>query len=318
MGSWNAFRIIGDLFHLSSVCVLIWAIHKNKSAEGVSLLTQLLYGIVFIFRYLDLFSSYTWSGFGTWHTAYNVSFKLFYLISSFYLIFLIFKVYPRTRERERAWKLGMWSTLGSFVMAPIAILILERDGYPRNWFMETCWAFSIILESVCVLPQLLLLRQTTVPTVIDSYYLLTLGSYRAFYILNWIVRVATERRFDDWISVVFGVVQTAFYVDFAWVYYSRQRVKLRNGGVVDSEDYGNSWLVNRVVNFRASRRSADEEQHLQVTQITIDGARGISIAADDTLDQNGHGKGHRHEDSLDGFSGDEDEETDERRANTSH
>jgi hypothetical protein len=33
---------------------------------------------------------------------------------------------------------------------------------------------------VCVLPQLLLLRQTTVPTVIDSYYLLALGSYRAF------------------------------------------------------------------------------------------------------------------------------------------
>jgi hypothetical protein len=41
---------------------------------------------------------------------------------------------------------------------------------------------------VCVLPQLLLLRQTTVPTVIDSYYLLALGSYRGFYILNWIHR----------------------------------------------------------------------------------------------------------------------------------
>lgn len=162
--------------------------------------------------------------------------------------------------------------------------------------------------------------------MIDSYYLVTLGSYRAFYILNWIVRVSTERHFDDWVAVVFGIVQTAFYVDFAWVYYSRQRVKLRNGGVVDSEDYGNSWLVNRVVNFRASRQSADEGQHLRDEEEGVDGhshhnrwgARGISIAADDTLDQNGQGKGHHHEDSLDGFSGDEDEEAVERRANTSH
>lgn len=178
---------------------------------------------------------------------------------------------------------------------------------------------------MCVLPQLLLLRQTTVPTVIDSYYLLALGSYRAFYILNWIVRLFGTAPFHEWIAVVFGIVQTAFYIDFAWVYYSRQRVKLRNGGVVDSEDYGNSWLVNRVVNFRASRNSADEEQHLRDEEEGVDGqvnhnrwgARGVSIAADDTLESNGHHKGQRNNDSLDGFSGDEDE-SDERRANTSH
>lgn len=173
---------------------------------------------------------------------------------------------------------------------------------------------------MCVLPQLLLLRQTTVPTVIDSYYLLTLGSYRAFYILNWIVRLFDPAPFYDWVAVVFGIVQTAFYVDFAWVYYSRQRVKLRNGGVVDSDDYGNSWLVNRVVNFRASRHSTDEEQHLRDEEGGVDdqtnhnrwGARGISIAADDTLETHGH-KGTRHDDSLDGFSGDEDD----HRATTS-
>lgn len=40
------------------------------------------------------------------------------------------------------------------------------------------WVFSEILESICVVPQLLLMRQTTVPTVIDSFYLATLGTYR--------------------------------------------------------------------------------------------------------------------------------------------
>ncbi|KAI9659118.1 MAG: hypothetical protein M1821_002078 [Bathelium mastoideum] len=109
------------------------------------------------------------------------------------------------------------------------------------------WTFSIILESVCVLPQLLLLRQTTVPTVIDSFYLVALGSYRAFYLLNWIVRVASENGYWDPISWIFGVVQTALYLDFAWVYWTRQRVKLRGGGIVDSDDLSRGWLVSRLI-----------------------------------------------------------------------
>jgi hypothetical protein len=143
---------------------------------------------------------------------------------------------------------------------------------------------------VCVLPQLILLRQTTVPTVIDSYYLLTLGSYRAFYFLNWLVRGFGSGSWDP-IAFIFGIVQTAFYLDFAWVYYTRQRVKLRNGGVVDSEDFRKSWLVNRVVNFRRPQAAADEEQHLQDDEDEQGqpntnrwGARGISVAADDTLE----------------------------------
>lgn len=144
------------------------------------------------------------------------------------------------------------------------------------------------MESVCVLPQLLLLRQTTVPTVIDSYYLVCLGSYRAFYILNWIQRVADkdERHFDP-ISVIFGVIQTALYIDFAWVYYTRQRVKLRAGGVVDSEDLGRGWLVGRFV----KHHDLDEEEepvlgrgeHANGDARNNNkwGRRGISVSADE-------------------------------------
>lgn len=163
---------------------------------------------------------------------------------------------------------------------------------------------------MCVLPQLLLLRQTTVPTVINSYYLVTLGSYRAFYILNWMVRGFGKEKFWDPVALVFGIVQTAFYLDFAWVYYSRQRVKLRDGGVVDSEDFSKSWLVNRVVNFRATRASTDEEQHLREDEVDGRnhnrwGARGVSIAADDTLDR------HGEHDELEGML-EEDESHDPR------
>jgi len=34
MSNMNVFRILGDVSHTVSVCILIWAIHSNKSAEG--------------------------------------------------------------------------------------------------------------------------------------------------------------------------------------------------------------------------------------------------------------------------------------------
>lgn len=156
------------------------------------------------------------------------------------------------------------------------------------------WAFSIILESVCVLPQLVLLRQTTVPTVIDSYYLVTLGSYRALYIMNWLVRGFGPEHFWEPIADLFGVIQTLLYIDFAWVYYSRQRVKLRNGGIVDSEDMRRSWLVSKLINPRAAVHQEAEEEPLDPEADAENGAtprsrsnrwgpRGISVSADDTL-----------------------------------
>jgi len=125
--------------------------------------------------------------------------------------------------------------------------------------------------------------------------------------------------------VIFGIVQTAFYLDFAWVYYSRQRVKLRQGGVVDSEDFSKSWLVNKVLNFR-SRRSTDEEQVLHdgndvENQAGTDarpgnnrwGARGISISADDTLgNQSRPGPHGSDDDGLEGILDDEGSGSDEQ------
>ncbi|KAF2430469.1 ER lumen protein retaining receptor [Tothia fuscella] len=304
----NLFRLAGDLSHVASKLILMWSIHWNRSAEGVSLITQALYMLLFVCRYLDLFWT---SPFGAWIYLWNFFFKLFYIASSAYIVFLMTSVFARTREREKAWKFGIYCLAGAVVLSIPVTAIFQKgpvvrqdaDGkdvlmYRHHFkFTEILWTFSEILESVCVLPQLVLLRQTTVPTVIDSYYLLCLGSYRAFYILNWISRFAdkNERYFDP-ISVLFGIIQTALYVDFAWVYFRRQRVKLRGGGVVDSDDLSRGWLVGRLAGKHAdleeeepALRGLDDENGGSTRQDGRKnqrwGARGISISADEDLHQ---------------------------------
>jgi hypothetical protein len=166
---------------------------------------------------------------------------------------------------------------------------------------QWAWDFSQVLESVCVLPQLLLLRQTTVPTVIDSFYLVTLGAYRGLYVINWIYReMDINDRAPNAVSVIFGVIQTALYVDFFWVYYTRQRVKLRNGGVVDADDIRRGWLLNRIFGKRFDTENDDEESapalgggsdHTSSARRSKWGTRGISVSADDGTHEHEAGRG---------------------------
>ncbi|CAK7271667.1 hypothetical protein SEPCBS119000_004723 [Sporothrix epigloea] len=297
MTTWNIFRITGDCLHLLSKCILIFSIHRNRSAEGVSLITQVLYAIVFCSRYINVFSE---------TSAWNLFFKIFYITTSFYIIVVMRWVFPRSRELELAWKMGAGILIGSLLLSPFGMLIFISKYI---WsFTMWLWSFSEILESVAVLPQLLLLRQTSVPTVIDSFYLLALGSYRGFYILNWIERAADPNDSNpNVLSTIFGIIQTLLYLDFAWVYWTRQRVKLRGGGVVDADDIRQGWLLRRIFGKHVDRMqdgTDDEESEpalhgdgrryagfgargggrggaASVSKNTW-GARGISVSADDT------------------------------------
>ena len=80
------------------------------------MITQILYAVVFCSRYTDLFSeTYAW----------NIFFKIFYILSSIYIIAIMRWQFPRTRERETAWKLGGAALVGSLIGSPFAMLIFE-------------------------------------------------------------------------------------------------------------------------------------------------------------------------------------------------
>lgn len=127
----NIFRLSADLLHLCSKVILIFTIHSRRSAEGISLLTQSLYALVFLTRYVDLLTE-PWG-----HFLYNTVFKLFYIGSSLYILFLMLRVYARTREEEREWKVSAIIVGGSTIAAPILNMALGKGSF--GWFTEVCF-----------------------------------------------------------------------------------------------------------------------------------------------------------------------------------
>eukprot|EP01105_Mastigella_eilhardi_P005902 TRINITY_DN17581_c0_g1_i1.p1 TRINITY_DN17581_c0_g1~~TRINITY_DN17581_c0_g1_i1.p1 ORF type:complete len:234 (-),score=76.89 TRINITY_DN17581_c0_g1_i1:99-749(-) len=202
MTIFNPFRIVGDFVHIASILLLLVKIRKHKNCAGVSLKTQILYAIVFSTRYLDLLSN--------WWSLYNVALKVIYLAASYYTIYLIARRYRATYDRTND------TVQLVYLIVPSAVLaLLFTDEYS---IVETLWTFSIILESVAILPQIFLLQKTGEVENLTANYIVALGAYRGFYLLNWIYRFFTETSYSAWLVWIFGMLQTGLYCDFFYYY----------------------------------------------------------------------------------------------------
>lgn len=84
--------------------------------------------------------------------------------------------------------------------------------------MQYCWAFSEYLEALAILPQLILLQRHRCVENITSYYVASLGAYRALYIANWVYRYFSEPHYSQWVAWIAGTVQTLLYLDFFYYF----------------------------------------------------------------------------------------------------
>ncbi|EIN06602.1 ER lumen protein retaining receptor [Punctularia strigosozonata HHB-11173 SS5] len=200
----NIFRFLGDLSHLASILILLHKIQTTRSCRGISYKTQALYVVVFLARYLDIFTAYI--------SLYNTLMKLFFIASSCYILYLMKYQYRPTHDPS------IDTFKVEYLVAPC--LILGLIFHYRFTFAEILWSFSIFLESVAILPQLFMLQRTGEAETITTHYLAALGAYRALYIPNWIYRWWTEDTIDP-IAVTAGLVQTGLYVDFFYVYFTK-------------------------------------------------------------------------------------------------
>ncbi|KAJ9567135.1 hypothetical protein OSB04_003101, partial [Centaurea solstitialis] len=243
----NIFRFSGDMFHLISILLLLLKIYATKSCSGISLKTQELYAIVFLARYLNLFTVFI--------SFYNTVMKLVFIGTSFAIVYCMrcHYVVKRSYDRHLDTFRHHFLVFGTFLLAlllhdkftflevgagsslawykkgqrPYRPLLrypaLDRSSgrfrgesmgrpseccYASNVVCQTYfdvilgqifWAFSIYLEAVAILPQLVLLQRSGNVDNLTGQYVFFLGAYRALYILNWIYRYFTEAHFSGWI-----------------------------------------------------------------------------------------------------------------------
>ncbi|KAL8597651.1 ER lumen protein-retaining receptor 2 [Nucella lapillus] len=200
----NIFRLIGDMSHLLAMIILMLKMWKTRSCAGISGKSQILFAVVFLTRYLDLFSSFI--------SPYNTIMKTFFIGSSVFCVYLMYVKFRATYDANHD------TFRIEFLVIPVGGLafLVNHEFSP----MEILWTFSIYLESVAILPQLFMVSKTGEAETITSHYLFALGSYRGLYILNWIYRYYFDG-FFDLIAVVAGCVQTILYCDFFYLYITK-------------------------------------------------------------------------------------------------
>lgn len=212
----NAFRLAGDMTHLFSIILLLLKIRTMKSCAGISLKTQELYVIVFITRYLDLFTKY--------YSLYNSMMKVVFLGTSICIVWYMryHKVVRQTYNKNEDTFRHFFLLVPCFMLA-----LLIHHSFT---IIEILWTFSIYLEAVAILPQLVLLQRSRNIDNLTGNYVFFLGAYRALYLLNWMYRFFNENHQFRWIPWLSGLVQTALYADFFYYYImswkNREKLKL--------------------------------------------------------------------------------------------
>lgn len=165
---------------------------------------QECYFLVFICRYLDLCWSFI--------SLYNSVMKIFFIISTGYLIYLMRLKPPINQTYDRAVDSFTYEL---YFLGPCIIgAVVFCDEYSIT---EILWTASIFLEAVSITPQLVLLAKMREVENLTSHFVGAMGLYRFFYILNWIYKYMVGDHVEG-IAVVGGIVQTILYIDFFYYF----------------------------------------------------------------------------------------------------
>jgi len=223
----NAFHVTGDMIQMSGIAMILHRLLIVGNAQGISRKTQELYLLVYITRYMDtdLFSA------SSSRTLYVATVRFFCTVSTAVALLLLsrhgcsnaYKTYRSDQDSFPHFK---------FLMLPCMAITLLRywdclddlmHGRENPWKepLDALWAFSIILESVATIPQVLVYqqysrdgetnRQSMSGLLAGGRFAFSMGLYKFFSILNWIFRAYTQpaKKHTLWVLYICGVVQVA-------------------------------------------------------------------------------------------------------------
>lgn len=222
----NAFREIGDALHATSFLVLLCTLLCSRSAAGLSLRTQELYLLLFCARYSDL----AWN----FLSMYNWYTKCAYITLSFAVVVACHCAPSLRNTYNQAADLKRSTTL-VFLVLPALILGIFINQDHMSVF-EVGWAFSIYLEAVAIVPQLVLVIRERGCRSVVAHYTMLLGMYKTAYVANWAWRFYTEENYLQKIVWASGAVQVLLYLPFFFIYCREKRCLLRPDAPIKLEE----------------------------------------------------------------------------------
>jgi ER lumen protein retaining receptor len=227
---YREFQRGGDFLHAYAVLFLIVYIIIKRSCHSVSGLTMILYTITFSCRYLDLYPFY--SDLPKFQLIYITVGKIYFLLSSYLILFLIYGLHRKTRDKSG----DTFPVVFLLVCAQILTWITCYFNNELQLNTNVFWRFSIYLEIVAMIPQFsLIYKQGTIDKVM-TFYLLMLGSYRVFYVIHWICRYNIEHCWQP-ITFVSACTQTIIYVIFFVCIYPRLNNQTKCQSVEVTKDF---------------------------------------------------------------------------------
>ena len=213
-------RLSGDIFHIVSLCLFYIIIGIKGNAAGVSLKAQELSLIVFVTRYLDVFTDF--------YSTYNTFMKLMCISITGLTVYTIRfqeparSTYSPRQDTFNHWQIALFSAIFAMLAYFIGSGVVDIKGdtgeefevhFERYELASLMWTFSICLEPFAMLPQLYMFWNNRMMNVDVRLAMFFRGCYRMCYIIFWYKRgqVTMEHHFLVYAA---GVIQLLLYTDF--------------------------------------------------------------------------------------------------------
>lgn len=170
----------GGVIHLLSRLLLLHRFLWDRNARGVSLVTQELYLVIYVCRYLDLLFLYV--------SFINTGIKVLHLCLALACVALM-RYSPSLVQTYDA-------DIDTFPRAPLIVLALIFGllFHKVALFVELMWSFSTYLEAVALVPQFILLYRRQKYDLGVAMYVVMLGGYRLVHNCSWLFKLQEASR----------------------------------------------------------------------------------------------------------------------------
>ena len=210
----DGFYLAAGFLHGFAISLLTYNIFKSRSCHSVAGGTSILYAVVFSCRYLDL------SSLGSYPfeipSLYNDIFKIFFLLSTYLTLYLIYRRFKKTRDESN----DTYPIHYLFICAALLTWGTYDARSELGVVRELSWRFSITLEIFAIAPQLSLINKQGFVHKSMVYYLMMMGSYRLAQMCHWLYLYQTEQVWEP-ITFISGCAQTMIYAHFFVRIYPR-------------------------------------------------------------------------------------------------